>query len=49
LEDERTPRDDSASTRQEIPADNVFQDRGLSGRLRSYYNLGSLEWLSSHI
>ena len=39
LEDEGTPSDDSASARQEVSADNVFQDRRLSGRLRPYDNL----------
>jgi len=39
LEDEGTPSDDSASARQEVSADNVFQNRRLYRRLRPYDNL----------
>ena len=40
LENERPSRDDTASPRQEIAADDVLKDRRLSGRLRANHNLG---------
>jgi hypothetical protein len=39
LEYKGTPGDDSASARQKVSGDNVFEDRRLSGRLRAYNNL----------
>lgn len=39
LEDERSSGDDSATTGKKVATDNVFKDRRLSGRLRTYNNL----------
>lgn len=40
LEDERSPGDNTTSTRKKVSTDNVLKDRGFTGRLRAYNHLG---------
>jgi hypothetical protein len=48
LQDKRSPRYDAAASGQKVPADNVLEDRRLSGRLRAYDNLQRSVMPSSH-
>ena len=39
LQDQWPPRDDTASSREEIPSNNILEDGGFSGGLRTYNDL----------